>query len=485
MSSFTPTPEQVACITAATADNNNLLIEARAGAAKTSTLIMIAEYLPEKNILALAFNKAIATEMTSRLPANCAAMTLSSLGYKSWSGFLRKRLTVTESKLYFLLKDWIAANVQSEELEEFYEDYEELLDSIKFAKIVGYIPDKALKLNLKSIVEEQEFLEQLSYKPSKLHQSAIDDVLTRSIEEAYTGNIDYADMLYLPTLCSSCSFPIFDVVLVDEAQDLSSLNHLMIKKLLRNQTVRLIAVGDPCQAIYGFRGAHSESMSVLQKLFNAKKLTLTVSFRCPQSVVSEALWRAPDMRYPEWAVTGCVSTLVEWDAHIFPDTAAIICRNNAPLFSLAIKLLKAGKKPELIGNNLSAFFLKLLKKIGSDDMSSSELISAIDQWKNSELIKGKKPDRINDTADCLKAFCNGAATLADVKATLKKVFESSGLIKLMTGHKAKGLEFENVYILDKHLLNLKNLQDKNLLYVMQTRSKLNLSYVDSSDFMSA
>ncbi|MCL5460465.1 ATP-binding domain-containing protein, partial [Loigolactobacillus coryniformis] len=58
----------------------------------------------------------------------------------------------------------------------------------------------------------------------------------------------------------------------------------------------------------------------------------------------------------------------------------------------------------------------------------------------------------------------------------------SGPIQLMTGHKSKGLEFDNVFILDKQLLREEG-QDKNLLYVMQTRAKETLTYIYLNDFV--
>ena len=67
--SFTPTQEQLDIIAAATDTSDNLIISALAGAAKTSTLELIANALPDVNIITLAFNKAIAEEMKSRLPS--------------------------------------------------------------------------------------------------------------------------------------------------------------------------------------------------------------------------------------------------------------------------------------------------------------------------------------------------------------------------------------------------------------------------------
>jgi ATP-dependent exoDNAse (exonuclease V) beta subunit len=68
----------------------------------------------------------------------------------------------------------------------------------------------------------------------------------------------------------------------------------------------------------------------------------------------------------------------------------------------------------------------------------------------------------------------------------EKLASQTGRIKLMTGHRSKGLEFKSVFILDRQLMNLKSedSQDRNLLYVCQTRAKLNLFYVTSDTWES-
>jgi DNA helicase IV len=44
------------------------------------------------------------------------------------------------------------------------------------------------------------------------------------------------------------------------------------------------------------------------------------------------------------------------------------------------------------------------------------------------------------------------------------------------------LEFDNVFLLDTKLLRLDQQQERNLKYVMQTRAKAFLGYIDSDNF---
>src|SRR6266702_8509380 len=109
----------------------------------------------------------------------------------------------------------------------------------------------------------------------------------------------------MPTLFGG-TWPQFPLVMVDETQDLSPLNHAMLDRLV---VQRLIAVGDPYQAIYAFRGAVQNGMEVLRRNYSMETKTLSISFRCPISVVQRARVLVPSFAYPEWAVEGEVNEL--------------------------------------------------------------------------------------------------------------------------------------------------------------------------------
>lgn len=473
---FDPTPEQVAVVAAAKASSSNLIITALAGAAKTSTLVLIAKALASTPILAICFNKKIQLEMQERLPGNCTAKTLNSIGNTAWKEYLGRWPKLDSSKTYRILKE-LVESLAPEERKAAYESFPDLIRAVDGGKSAGYIPDGAYPM-AKPLMNDDEFYNWLEEEPTPLEWDLIRGASLRSLREAHEGVIDFNDQI----LCSTvfpCSFPNFPLVLIDEAQDLSALNHVMLRKLARK---RLIAVGDPCQAIYGFRGAHEDSMPLLRNTFRMEELPLTVSFRCPVAVVEAARFRAPAMQYPEWAKPGSVSHLAEWDAEALPPSAAIICRNNAPLFSMAIKLLKAGRYPELLGNDIGKALLKVLTKFGKSHMPQAEVLSAIDEWQERKAKRSRDRGKVADQADCLRIFARAGRTLGEAIAYAEHIFASSGPIKLMTGHKSKGLEFDDVFFLDPHLIGDKG-QERNLRYVIITRAKLNLTYVRSEDFI--
>lgn len=481
--SHTPTPEQQAIIDAARNTKDNLMVSALAGAAKTSTLVMVAEALPDVKILCLAFNKRIAVEMQERMPPNCTCQTLNSLGHRTWQQMLGRRLIVDDKKVFGILKGLID-KLPKRDQELSYDAFSETLKAIEFGKACGYIPTGTFPSG-KGLMDDSSFFAHLDEEPTALQENLIREATIESIEQAQQGKIDFNDQIFMPTLFPSM-FDFYPLVMVDEAQDLSALNHATLRKLVKR---RLIAVGDECQAIYGFRGAHEDSMPTLQKQFDMKKLILSTSFRCPRSVVREAQWRAPHMRYPEWAVEGEVKIMGQWDVTNIPQSASIICRNNAPLFGMAIKLLKNGRYPQIIGNDIGKYLVKVMTKFSKNTkMPREEVLAAIQAWETEKAKKARNPEKVYDQGACLRIFAQQGETLGDAIAYANHLFSSQGPIQLMTGHKSKGLEFDIVFFLDQHLIRTdadESGQEKNLRYVIQTRAKQQLIYVDSEAFFDA
>lgn len=487
---FTPTDEQLDVIDAVINTDDNLLISALAGAAKTSTLVMIANEpdMAHTSILCLAFNKRIKDEMEKRLPGNCVALTLNSLGHRVWGQHLGMRLKVNTRKNYEIMQEEIK-EFSHEDQNFLYDNFSELLRIVGHGKSCGWVPDEVVKDARLSLVDDMDFFAGLDDELEDVEQELVTNCMLTSIKLAHEGAIDFDDQIYM-SVCFGGAFPTYDITLIDEAQDLSGLNHAMLKLIVKDR--RIIAVGDPFQAIYAFRGAHSDSMDRLQRAFEMEELNLTISFRCPKSVVAAAQWRAPYMRYPDWAEEGKVRSLTDWTIETLPEHCTIICRNNAPIYNMAMAILSEGRFPEIVGNDIGKALLKIMKKLGKTSMLRDEVMEKLEAVEKRRLSRAREwaKSAIRDQFECIRIFVRSTDNLGQAIARAEHLMTSTGSIQMMTGHKSKGLEYDDVFILDRDLLKLidsdqpgsKN-QDRNLLYVMQTRAMKTLTYVESDNFV--
>ena len=480
---FTLTDEQVAIVSAAAETRNNLLVVARAGAAKTTTLVEAAKAMPQATGLVLAFNKSIADEMKKRLPDNFKAQTLNGCGFQAWQRYIGKRCNVDGRKTYFLLREEIEKLAKPDQ-DEAWDLFSETLKGIGHAKMQGYIPREGLPPAFRPLTSEDDFFNiALPFEATDLQRRLIIDVSAKSFALAREGKIDFDDMLLGPAV-SGVSFDYYTDVLVDEAQDLSMINHVLLRKLKKPKT-RIIAVGDPCQAIYGFRGADTSSMKTLGEMFEMQELRLTTSFRCASAIVENARWRAPDMRWPDWAKPGLVLRPEAWAADDIPDGAAIICRNNAPLFSLALRLLREGRYPELFGRDIVKNLLAQMKKLGKPKLGREEALASLRGWITSTKQRQRDHAQVEDQALCMQIFIEATSDLGEAMALAENIMNREGRIYLMTGHRSKGLEYETVFFLDPHLCKIERDQDANIRYVVETRAKDRLVYVTSENYKSS
>lgn len=478
MTDFRPTEEQATIVEAVQSTDDNIIIEALAGAAKTTTLVLISKALASRTVLCLAFNKRIAVEMAERMPSNVSAQTLNSLGHRIWGQQLGRRLNINSGKMYGILKDLLDGGQFSPEVTDLlYEDFSSHLKNLGLAKANGWIPD-GLYPYAKQLCTDADFFDLIEEKSFEELQLFYREAMNISIRKALAGEMDFDDQLYMSGLFP-CSYPKFDVVLVDESQDLSAINHQMLRRLRFN---RLIAVGDRNQAIYAFRGADSSSMDIIRKEFDMVPYSLSTTFRCPQAVVQEARWKTPHMQWAEWAKPGSVERPTSWSLDSIPDSAAIVCRTNAPLFSLAVRFFQAGRYAELVGNDIAKGLVNAMRKFGKPDLSRESVMDAIERWETSRKKVIKDHSKVVDQAECLRIFARASETLGGAIAFAERIMAQEGRIKLMSGHKSKGFEFDEVFLLNRSKMDTKRGQEGNLLYVMQTRAKSRLVYIEEETF---
>ncbi|MGD9671557.1 MAG: ATP-dependent helicase [Hyphomicrobiaceae bacterium] len=101
----------------------------------------------------------------------------------------------------------------------------------------------------------------------------------------------------------------FPVLVVDEYQDLGAALHRMVLGLCFSTGMRLFAVGDVDQSIYGFTGAHPELLQQVSERADVQTVRLRFNYRCGSRIVTAseyALGEERGYQAPEGASLGAI-----------------------------------------------------------------------------------------------------------------------------------------------------------------------------------
>lgn len=85
----------------------------------------------------------------------------------------------------------------------------------------------------------------------------------------------------------------YPVIVIDEYQDLGLPLHRIVLALLR-AGIRIIAVGDPDQSIYGFTGAKPSLLRALARLNNVASIRLKLNYRCADRIIAASMALLPE-----------------------------------------------------------------------------------------------------------------------------------------------------------------------------------------------
>lgn len=481
-------------------EKRNLVVRARAGCGKTTTILAGVELAPEAAILLAAFNKDIADELRSRITnPRVEAKTLHALGYQfvryRWKGITveeggnRRERSLAEAATQAIKGSLPTRAARNSAVPE------------EAIKLVGQLHSKGREIcpfaqgggDLVPLMVTFNLLPDEALAASGWNEHAICFAAHRAMQLAQqrpeTTGIDYADMIYLP-LVNDWVRAWYDLVVVDEAQDMTEAQLMLALRACRRNG-RIAVVGDDRQGIYGFRGADSNALDNLKRALNARELGLTITRRCPKSVVALARVLVPDF---EAAPTAPEGTIRRCDADtMLADVRPgdfIISRKNAPLVPLCLALLKQGVRARVKGRDIGRGIQALLRKL--DAASLEALAPLLAGWvahetsRAQKLPEGPRETRIEavqDQAAIINALADGAADLADLYRRVVDLFsdeKDARAVVLSTVHRVKGLETSRAFLLDG-TFRTGSLEEANIRYVAITRTKDTLVLVEGFD----
>lgn len=469
------------------ATDNNIIVQACPGAGKTTNIKHLWT-LDSKSTVYLVFNKHNQLEAEGKMPPKqgSAVKTLNGLGasilYNNYG-----RSNLDKNKVNNIVRDMLRKPQSYSSHGRYHQskvqqDQEwSLIQAVHKAKMLALSEEFSFDLyeGMISLYDMEEYPGMYEHVVQALR-----------ISDERIDVIDFADQIRFPAI-RHLDMPTFDNVLVDEAQDLSPIQAMLVDKLCAN---RYVFVGDKRQSIYAFRGAMANSMDYLKAQFNCVELPLSITYRCAKSIVKQAsgIWPG-DIEAWEESPQGIVMEGLKDSMGLYSVDDIILCRTNRPLIAYAYELLKHGVPCYVRGRDIGEGLIKLINRQEAPDVRT--LIDCLQQWRDVELAKAAKRDdegkvqSVNDKFDSVMVFierCKLTDNPSVVVGHINSLFEQGKGVCLSTIHKAKGLEAESAYLLEADLFDRFRVkakheyqveQEKNIKYVAVTRAKIRLIYM--------
>jgi HK97 family phage prohead protease len=359
---FMPTEEQ-RDVADATMTGEDVVVRALAGSGKTSTLTTIArriqEQEPEKRIVYIVFQKSNQIDAEERFRGidNTEVRTADSIAWKSLPKSITSKMSEasTNNLINMRRSDDVARAFNIPEMripgygpaDKDGNPTELILDRADAARFVVRAVDNfaisaddeigAKHFKSKQIpIEEKDVPKEFIAAAKKIWEDM------RDPEGKFQTKRSYAVKLWAetnPDLGTSTGMKKNtggnDIIFFDEAQD----QNPVLSRLVREQGIQKVYVGDSNQAIFGFRGAIDE----LDKTEAPHDLTLTRSFRFGPEVAGVGnrflALMGSDLRIDG---AGKKGELIP-DGEMLPDPDAVLTRSNAGALKAIIQQLEQGK----------------------------------------------------------------------------------------------------------------------------------------------
>ena len=256
--------------------SSNTLVEAGPGTGKTRVLTariawLIEQGTPPGSILAITFTNKAAGEMAGRIRAEVLSSRIRITTFHSWAfHFLRERLPENSS---------LTVISEAEQ------------------KRIFRLSAQSLGLSGKTgdLFERLQFAKQF-YPVRPGNDTGEPHPAWKAYQDYLRGHglYDYDDLILSAIALleraeeDGSAFGQYGHLLIDEFQDVSPAQYRLLR-LLAGKGCRVMAIGDPHQSIYGFRGSDPGLMKQFQKDFTpCTRINLATAYRCPQKILDAA-----------------------------------------------------------------------------------------------------------------------------------------------------------------------------------------------------
>lgn len=263
---LTPTTEQTRVLDHAN-DGSHVTVVARAGAGKTTTLMMLADTLPGTGLYT-AFNKAIVEESAKKFPSTVASHTLHWIAYHSMESMKhplfrklqyqpghREKIFVTIDRIkqtgLFTFPELKVLNVRRKEILPVKEGRQFSIIMKAITQYCASVDDRIRwhHFNLNGYFYDDEGEKEIIRALLPLAQKTWEDI-TDPYSRIIPITLTHVTKVWADT--HPTIFPDRNYVLLDEAQDSDA---LFTSVLARQDHLQKIIVGDDYQNLYNWRGS--------------------------------------------------------------------------------------------------------------------------------------------------------------------------------------------------------------------------------------
>lgn len=469
---FNPTAQQEA-ILAAFKTEKDLVVKAGAGTGKSRTLKLLAESEPATRFTYIAFNKAVVTDAQESMPFNVTARTAHSVAFRAVGFNYKNRLNGNRVPAWKLVKFLGLSGTLA-------------LPAVG-GKTVLVDAEKQAALAMETVTRfchSDRFEFDLWHVPlpdgiEKAGRNILAESLLPAAEKAWAdiidkkqSNVRFEHDHYLKMFQLDDPKLFGDVLLVDEAQDLSP----VLKYIVDQQTqMKRVIVGDENQSIYGFTGAINAMQDFEDE--GAQVLPLSQSFRFGQAVADAAntiLSTLPtDLRLS--GSEALESRLSGLDIEDGPAAGCVLTRTNAGAVTEVLKVLSKSQAPAVVGGTRQIVSLvEAAGQIKEKGKTNHPELWAFTSWE--QIQKYVKDDPAGKDLAVLVAVVDKFGAPALVQALGRCVEEKDAEVIVSTAHKSKGREWANVRIAEDFQMkaedgDLPPQQERQLAYVACTRAK--------------
>lgn len=468
------TIEQQAIIDCDLAPGNILKVMAFAGTGKTTTLVSYTRKRPDMRFLYIAFNKSVQEEAARKFPPNVTARTTHALAFRT-KGYPHKDRLVPGYRAGQVRKALDLDRVEDARFAM--ETLNRYLISADPKVAPRHVPPAARAFYRKKGLDLPDLVD-LANRLGRLMCTAGDE----TIGMLHDG--------YLKLFQLSNPVLDYDCILLDEAQDINPVTAAFVLAQTRpgpdsgrrRQLPSLIIVGDGHQQIYSFRGA----TDTLKHLDATQTRYLTQSFRFDNNIARVANMVLTAFKKEERSIRGTPvnrDRKPPWD----PKGHTVIARTNARLFDRAIRLTCS---VGFVGG-VGGYRLDLLKEVFRlyDEDPARIRDPYIKGFSSFSDLKSyaRTVEDLELLSVCAMVEKHGRAIPGHVDRIKSRAVDADRAdVVLTTAHKAKGLEWNNVLILDDFTDLAKDgavvdpagvdPDEFNLIYVAMTRAMIHLRF---------